>query len=183
MAIRFSATGAPPYQLIDTVCMGPGDRILSPLDLIPQLRQYFERAVPDFAVRFQPPGRTLVNLDTIFYADYGSAARGGQVPFDRTVDVLGFPVRIVASPAWTWIFEPGVARTYETPGAPYPHQQITHRYTTTGAHAVSVEASWHGQFYVAGDGPYPIEQPVTQARTAPVEVVSAHSQLVDATPP
>ena len=179
--VRFRPTPRTPYQLVATLCIGGPNRLLSPADFLLPMGETFRSAVPDFVVRFQPPGRTLVNLDTIFYADYGSAARGGQVPFDRTVNVLGFPVRIVASPAWAWIFEPGVARTYETPGAPYPHQQITHRYTTTGAHAVSVEASWRGRFYVAGDGPYPIEQPVTQARTVPVEVVSARSQLADAT--
>jgi hypothetical protein len=129
-------------------------------------------------VAAQPRGRTLINFDTIFYADYSSTAGPGRATLDKTVNVLGFPVRIVATPSWTWTFEPGSSQTFTTPGDPYPKKTITYRYERPGARTVSVQASWKGQFYVDGDGPYDIADPVTQARTATVNVVSARSELV-----
>jgi hypothetical protein len=121
----------------------------------------------------------LINFDTIFYADYSKSSSGpGRAELDKTVNVLGFPVRIVATPSWRWTFEPGASKSYASPGDPYPKKTITYRYERPGARTVSVQASWKGEFFIDGDGPYDIPDPVTQARTATVQVVSARSQLV-----
>ena len=151
---------------------------MTPADFSPNIREHFLAATPSFEVRSQPTGRTLVHLDTIFYADYPGEAK--QRPsLDKTINVLGFPVRIVAEPAWTWTFEPGTAaESFDTPGAPFPSKAITHAYDTSGDRTVTVQASWQGRYYIAGDGPFEIAEPVTQERTSQVSVVSARSELV-----
>jgi hypothetical protein len=180
--VWFRPNEATIWRQMDTFCQTADDRFLTPEQLVPDLRQYFVAAAPDFSVAMQPAGRTLINFDTIFYADYArSVAAAGRPVLDKTVNVLGFAVRIVAEPSWTWSFEAGATKSYDTPGDPYPAKTITYRYERPGARTVTVQASWKGEFYVEGDGPYDIAQPVTQSRSTTVTAVSARSQLVEGT--
>ncbi len=77
--------------------------------------------LPALAVQTQPESKTLVNLDTIFFAD-SSEVR-------RTLTILGQAVEVVATPAaYHWDFGDGTRLTTREPGAPYPSKDITHRY-------------------------------------------------------
>jgi len=176
--LRFRPSLGAAYRLVETLCVGGGNRLLTPADFAPNLRQHFLAATPDFTVRTQPATRTLIHLETIFYADYPGDS--SQPPtLDKTIDVLGFPIRITAEPSWRWTFEPGApTEEFDTPGGPYPSTDITHAYDTTGDRTITVEATWRGEYYIAGDGPYDIAEPVTQERTGAVAVVSARSELV-----
>ena len=179
--LRFRPSELGAYRLVETLCVGGPNRLLTPADFAPDLREEFIAATPDFTVASQPAGRTLINFDTIFYADY--PGNSVQPPaLDRTIDVLGFPIRITAEPSWLWTFEPGSEpQEFVTPGAPYPSTDITYAYDSTGERTVTVQATWRGQYYIADDGPYEIAEPVTQERTGAVTVVSARSELVAGT--
>ncbi|HSJ20482.1 MAG TPA: hypothetical protein VK964_07900 [Nocardioidaceae bacterium] len=78
--------------------------------------------LPTLRTHTQPEDKTLVNFDTIFYAQ--------PRPFTATVTLLGQQVDITAEPtSYTWHHGDGTSATTRTPGAPYPSQEVTHRYT------------------------------------------------------
>jgi hypothetical protein len=111
--------------------------------------------LPALQVHVQPAGDTLVNLDTIFYAE--------PLPFTRTVNLLGYTVDVEASPtAYAWSFGDGTGTTTESPGAPYPAGDITHAYTD--AHVTeqaSVDATYTVRFRVDGGEWQTIEETIT----------------------
>lgn len=87
--------------------------------------------LPALPLQVQPADATLVNFDTIFYTE--------PQPFDHTVTLVGFDVRVVAEPvSYGWAFGDGSAVTTGIPGAPYPAKDVVHRYDD--AH-VTVEPS------------------------------------------
>jgi hypothetical protein len=78
--------------------------------------------LPTLRTHTQPEDKTLVNFDTIFYTQ--------PRPFTATVTLLGQQVDITAEPtSYTWHHGDGTSATTRTPGAPYPSQEVTHRYT------------------------------------------------------
>jgi hypothetical protein len=108
------------------------------------LREVRRIGLPALRVHVQPEGETLVNLDTIFFAQ--------PEPFARTVQLLGFSVDVEATPtSFAWAFGDGAGMTTETPGAPYPDQVITHAYADADVteHA-SVDATYTVRFRVDG---------------------------------
>ena len=81
--------------------------------------------LPRLTVQVQPSDETLVNFDTIFYAEPPTWA--------RTVQLLGFTVDVEAAPTgYDWRFGDGETATTQTAGAPYPAKDITHAYTNAG---------------------------------------------------
>lgn len=130
---------------------------------------------PGLSVKVQPNGRTLVNLDTIVYADDSRVSR-------TTVTLLGFPVLVEATPiSYTWNFGDGSpALTTSTPGKPYPSKEITHKYMKRGSVGLTVTTNYAARFNVADtgwqyiDGTVPITGPIT-----PLLVREAVPVLVD----
>lgn len=103
--------------------------------------------LPSLQVRTQPEDKTLVNFDTIFYAD--------PAVVTRDLTLLGQGVRIEATPqSFTWHYGDGTGETTTQPGAPYPAKDIVHRYTD--AHVTvqtRVDVTYAGRFQVSG-GPW-----------------------------
>jgi hypothetical protein len=80
-----------------------------------------EIGLPSLRVRIQPGDETLVNIATIFYTR--------PQPFERSIDLLGFDIDLVASPvSYRWVHDDGTASTTSRPGRPYPAMDVTHRY-------------------------------------------------------
>jgi hypothetical protein len=80
-----------------------------------------EVPMPALKVRIQPGGRTLVNVDTIFYTD--------PTTLNRTVTLLGHSVRLEAQPvSYTWVHGDGTRDSTSKPGRPYPAKDVTHQY-------------------------------------------------------
>jgi hypothetical protein len=130
---------------------------------------------PGLAVKVQPNGRTLVNLDTIVYTDESKVST-------TTVTLLGFPVVVEATPiSYTWNFGDGSpALTTSTPGKAYPSKEITHKYMKRGDVSLTLTTNYAARFNVAGtgwqyiDGTVPITGPAT-----PLQVREAVPVLVD----
>ncbi len=103
--------------------------------------------LPSLHVHTQPEEKTLVNFDTIFYAD--------PAVVTRDLTLLGQGVRIEATPqSFTWHYGDGTSATTTDPGAPYPAKDIVHRYAD--AHVTvrtSVDVTYAGRFQVSG-GPW-----------------------------
>ncbi|MEG9225650.1 hypothetical protein [Aeromicrobium sp. Sec7.5] len=113
--------------------------------------------LPALALRIQPGGETLVNVETIFHT---------QAPeFRHSTVLLGQAVEIAATPArFTWHHGDGTTQTTSTPGAPYPSTAVTHRYSRVAAGlSPRVDVGYRVSYRVNG-GP---EQQIDQLITAP----------------
>ncbi len=121
------------------------------------LRALRRLGLPEVEARTQPEGTTLVNFDTIFYAEATTQT--------RTVTLLGQPVTIEAEPVeFTWHPGDGTTRTTTTPGAPYPATDVTHRYATATDDdplRPHVDVTYRARYRLA-DGPW---QPITETVT------------------
>ncbi len=122
--------------------------------------------LPALEVRIQPEDKTLVNFDTIFYAEPQTVT--------RDLTLLGQRVQVEATPAsFAWSFGDGEAATTSTPGAPYPAKDIVHKYFD--AHVTvepSVAVTYTARFRVNGgawrdvDGTVTIDGPPASLRIA-----------------
>jgi len=111
--------------------------------------------LPAVRTHTQPEDKTLVNFDTIFYAE--------PTTFRRTITLLGQQVDVEATPArFTWRPGDGSVRTTTTPGRPYPAKDVTHRYEQ--AHRTvqaSVDVTYTARFRVAGGAWQDIAETIT----------------------
>lgn len=120
----------------------------------------------------QPDEKTLINFDTIFYTE--------AQPLTRTVTILGQRVRLEIRPSrFTWNYGDGTSAVTSTPGAPYPHKDILHRYQdahTTVQHHVAV--TWSAQWSLNGGPLRPVQGTVTTTGPAtPLRIAEASPAL------
>ena len=111
------------------------------------LRAVRKIGLPSLQVKVQPGAETLVNVETIFYAE--------PQPFERSVELLGFDVDLVAEPVgYHWIHGDGTTATTSGPGRPYPAMDVVHRYTTPADSVQArVDVTYRVRFRVDG-GPW-----------------------------
>jgi hypothetical protein len=142
---------------------------LNPAPTPDEVFRYFRTLpLPQLTTHQQPPGNGLVNLPVIFYTD-------GPTTQTFTVDIRGFRVVITAGATrFTWHTGDGTDVTSTSPGAPYPHQTVTHDYRA-GTYTANLTTTWGATFTLDGgpaqqvpgttttDGP-PVTFSVLQAR-------------------
>jgi PKD domain-containing protein len=126
---------------------------------------------PGSVVQVQPRGRTLVNLATNVYAT--------PRKIDRTITVLTWPVRILATPTYTWSFGDGTSLTTSTPGAPHPNAEVTHKYLERGRVVVSVTLNYDTWYQVPGGDLLNAGIVNIAAPGTPLEVCEARPVLTD----
>ena len=172
--VYFRPSATAPWQLVDSVCLGPGDRPASVADVGELVRERVVNLLPTADPSFQPADGGIVNLPTIF-----AAGEPGEVEVEP-FDVLGFTVTVTATAEWAWTFDDGVTRTFDVPGGVYPDDSVSHEYPTTGDRSVSVTTSWTAEFTVDGQGPFAVPGPPITKTAGPVTVPvrEARSQLV-----
>lgn len=111
--------------------------------------------LPAVEAQTQPAGKTLVNFDTIFFAE--------PETFTRTLTLLGQRVQVEAQPTrFTWHHGDGTTAATTTPGAPYPSKAVTHEYTD--AHRTvqaRVDVTYTARFRVNGGAWQDIGETVT----------------------
>jgi hypothetical protein len=161
--------------LAGQICLSAQDRAKFKRDLLTVVTQQFKQlSWPASELTIQPPkGRTLVNLDTIFFT---TNAEPTVVP----VRLLGQSVEIEATPtSYTWHFGDGESLTTDTPGHAYPEQEVTHTYLETATVAPSVDTTYTGRYRVGNGGWQTIDATVTVAG-APQQltIVEAKPKLV-----
>lgn len=137
------------------------------------LAEWRRLPMPAPSLRVQPPnGRTLVNLDTIFYTD--TPAPG---PYQLTL--FGVPVTLTVSVSYEWWHGDGTGQSSTGPGRPYPARDVTHRYARPGAVTVGLTAVYQGRYAVAGGPSVPIAEPLRVSATpVPLQVTEARAELV-----
>lgn len=163
-----------PWRLVDTVCLGVGERPPSVPDVGQLVRQRVVNLLPDAAPSFQPAQGAVVNLPTIFAA--GQSGQFRSEPFD----VVGFRVVVTAQARWEWEFDRGVREGFAVPGGRYPDDSVSYTYTQPGQRAVSVTTYWRAWFTVDGQGPFAVPGPEIAKTAGPIRVPvrEAHSVLV-----
>ena len=148
------------WQLVRRGCMVPGDGApgtITPGMVISELERI---GLPELTVHTNPADKTLVNLDTIFYTN--------PQPVTKTLNLLGQSVLVEATPAsYLWRFGDGESASTDSPGAPYPAMDLTHKY----AHAKvtmrpSVDTTYTARFKVNGGAWQEVNGTVTIAGPA-----------------
>jgi hypothetical protein len=163
-----------PWQLIDTVCLGPGERPASVADVGERVREVVVNYLPDASPSFQPAQGGVVNLPTIFAAGEPAEIR------TEAFDVLGFEVVVTATARWEWTFDDQVTKAFDEPGGLYPDDAVSWTYDASGSRDVSVTTFWKPSFTVNGDGPFAVPGPEISKTAGPlaVPVREARSVLV-----
>ena len=163
--------GWTPWEILDNGCM-------SVADIRAAVAEAFQRLpLTPSTLSVQPPsGWTLVNADTVAFAD-------GRTQ-DLSTTVLGLNVVIRATPeSFTWGFGDGSEPlTTADPGRPWPDHTVAHRYTSEGTRSVTLTTTWSATYQVAGSTEWePVDGTATTTSTSePLTVYEARARLVDA---
>lgn len=119
----------------------------------------------------QPTGKTLVNFDTIFFAEVR--------PLRRSVTLLGQQVELSIRPTlFTWEFGDGHRSTTRTAGARYPSKEIVHRYEHGREYRHHVTTTWAARWRFPGGIWRPVTEVVeTSGPSTTLQVVEAVPNL------
>ncbi len=124
--------------------------------------------MPALEVRVQPEGRTLVNVETIFYTE--------PTTLRRTVALLGHQVRLEATPvSYGWVHGDGTTKRTSRPGRPYPAKDVTHRYQQPGDDlAARVDTTYRVRYTIDGGSWATLSETLTaRGPVTPVDVDEA----------
>ena len=123
----------------------------------------------------QPPGGTArVDVDLIAYTD----------PSTRSLSttVAGTPVEVEATPAsYHWDWGDTTTTTTTSPGAPWPHQTVTHRYhhPQTGVH-LTLTTTWTARYRPQDGTWHDVQGTVTTTQTSDTfNLVDTTTHLTD----
>ncbi|MBE1877556.1 hypothetical protein [Myceligenerans pegani] len=138
-------------------------------------RAFRNMTIEPSTLAVQPPdGWTLVNLDTIAYAE--------DEPRVLDTNLFGIPVSIRAVPdAYTWNWGDGTSDTGTDPGAPYPNHTVAHAYSSPGTATITLTTTWRGQFRLPGDQSWRDVpgRATTTSQSPPIEIREARTRLVE----
>ena len=124
----------------------------------------------------QPPGpKVIISKAFIVYTN-------PTVRY-QTTTILGTPIEVEFTPtSYTWGWGDGTTTTTTDPGAPYPHQSVTHHYqhTATGI-TTTLTTTWTTRYRPAGESQWrPIEGTITTTETStPYDLVRIITYLTD----
>ena len=147
---------------------------LNPAPTPDEVYRYFRTLpLPALATRQQPPGNGLVGLPVIFYTQSPTTQ-------DFTVDIRGFSVAISATATgFAWHTGDGATLTSTDPGAPYPHQTVTHDYRS-GTWTAWLTTTWGATYTVDGGARLTVPgTTTTDGPTTTFTVVQAHTVLTN----
>ena len=162
----------PAFRLVGEFCQGPGD-LLTPDALIPGVRDQFVRYLPALAPSFEPRGRGIVNLPVLF------ATRQPQGIGRKAFALGAYQIELEAQTTWHWDFGDGAAEDFTRPGGGYPNTDVAHTYDRQQTCRATVTATWAGEFWVDGAGPFEVTgAPITQAATMVVPIKEARAVFV-----
>ena len=124
----------------------------------------------------QPPGsKVIISKAFIVYTN-------PTVRY-QTTTILGTSIEVEFTPvSYTWGWGDGTTTTTTDPGAPYPHQSVTHHYqhTATGV-TTTLTTTWTTRYRPAGESQWrPIEGTITTTETStPYDLVRIITYLTD----
>ncbi|MEP9382663.1 hypothetical protein [Nocardioides sp. KR10-350] len=179
MQHRWLETSDGAHHYDSEYCPSTGGRPAQPALTIGRITEAFKRIyLPAAPLKIDPPhGKTLVNLDTVFYTT--------QKPFTRTIHLLGHRIdfRIRAS-RYTWHFGDGHWTVTDNPGKPFTTQaahvhDISHKYLSRDTFQPSLDTTYTADFRVDGGAWRDVNGTVTiQGPTQNITAVTATPVLV-----
>ena len=95
------------------------------------------KLLPTGNIAHQPTSNALVNVPVIYWCDLPGI-------FSTKVAIIGEAVDVTMRPSFLWSFGDGSFYATTSPGAPYPHQIISHTYSRAGTFVVTMVATWGG---------------------------------------
>ena len=101
------------------------------------------KMVPTSAIAYQPEFEPLVHVPVIFWCDLPTI-------FQSRISIIGEIIDVALRPGFLWQWGDGESFSTAEPGAPYPHQSITHTYKQPGTYTVTLIATWNGTFKHSG---------------------------------
>ena len=124
----------------------------------------------------QPPGPKVI-ISKAFIVYTNPAVRY------QTTTILGTPIEVEFTPtSYTWGWGDGTTTTTTDPGAPYPHQTVTHHYQHTATGVITtLTTTWTTRYRPAGESQWrPIEGTITTTETStPYDLVRIITYLTD----
>ena len=124
----------------------------------------------------QPPGpKVIISKAFIVYTN-------PTVRY-QTTTILGTSIEVEFTPtSYTWGWGDGTTTTTTDPGAPYPHQTVTHHYQHTATGVITtLTTTWTTRYRPAGESQWrPIEGTITTTETStPYDLVRIITYLTD----
>lgn len=166
-----------PWEQIGTRCLAPGAGAAAPTFPGFTLADFRRLPLPAGRATVQPgEGDTLVGVPTNVYAEAAAVV--------LATDVVGFPVRVRATPSrYAWSFGDGASLgPTGDPGAAHPAGTLAHAYASPGDYRITLTTQYTGEYSVAGGPWLPIEGEAAVASAAvPVHVVAGRTALVAGT--
>ena len=124
----------------------------------------------------QPPGPKVI-ISKAFIVYTNPAVRY------QTTTILGTSIEVEFTPtSYTWGWGDGTTTTTTDPGAPYPHQTVTHYYQHTAPGVTTtLTTTWTTRYRPAGESQWrPIEGTITTTETStPYDLVRIITYLTD----
>ena len=124
----------------------------------------------------QPPGPKVI-ISKAFIVYTNPAVRY------QTTTILGTSIEVEFTPvSYTWGWGDGTTTTTTDPGAPYPHQTVTHHYQHTATGVITtLTTTWTTRYRPAGESQWrPIEGTITTTETStPYDLVRIITYLTD----
>ncbi len=171
LRIRLSGDGGVTWSDRGLVCIPPSGPV-TVAGISAELRQVFERIVPDLAPTREPSSGVVARLPVNFLSGHPR----GLPP--STHRILGHDVLLRPAVHWTWEFGDGSSQEVDSPGMPYPRGSIRHAYRRSGTPEARVLAHWTGSFEVDGLGPFPVAGGIEQSALLEVPVGEGRAVLV-----
>ena len=124
----------------------------------------------------QPPGPKVI-ISKAFIVYTNPAVRY------QTTTILGTPIEVEFTPtSYTWGWGDGTTTTTTDPGAPYPHQTVTHHYQHTATNVTTtLTTTWTTRYRPQGDTTWrTIDGTITTTETStPYDLVRIITYLTD----
>ena len=124
----------------------------------------------------QPPGPKVI-ISKAFIVYTNPAVRY------QTTTILNTSIEVEFTPvSYTWGWGDGTTTTTTDPGAPYPHQTVTHHYQHTATGVITtLTTTWTTRYRPAGESQWrPIEGTITTTETStPYDLVRIITYLTD----
>ena len=167
-------TVPPPFQRVlapPSVCLGPEDPQIDPLDAIPAIvdREFKRVVVLKGVAEVSPVPDTLISVPTRFTTQ-------APASYDIPLTILGQSVLITATAdSWTWHFGDGTQQRLTASSG------TEHVYTRSGARSAYVVIEWTGTYRIGADPTVRVVNGTATTTGEPVAIAvrQARSELVD----
>lgn len=157
------------WKEVDRICL-TNYEVTTLSDLENRIVENFERYVPEQVARCWPAEGAITNLPLICQSGQRPDALRWRIP------VSGFMVTITTAPSWIWDFH-GSSLFTRKAGGPFPNQEISHIFSSSGVKSINVVTRWTGYFSVDSLEPAAIERELIQRSLINIIVGQAKARL------